>query len=236
MSVAQTDRLTGRGTPAAAPASTGQKFTASGEALRCPGNTFLCPIPPETPAHAALTRAQDALRAGPHASAYRFLPPDSFHMTVFEGVIDYRRGGDAWPEGLDSSTPVDAVTETFAARCDGAKLPATAGLAVCPRGLFGGYSVQVSGATDADEAALRALRARLRDLTGISRADFDRYAFHITLAYPLRWLTEDEAATIVALSDAILAGLCAAAPTIPLSTTAFCRFDDMLAFVPLRTL
>lgn len=236
MTAAEIDHLTGRGADGPAPGAVGLKFAADGAALRCPGNTFICPIPAGTPTHDALVRAQDRLRTGPQAGAFRFLPPASFHMTVFEGVIDYRREGHAWPEGIDRAMPVDAVTALFSDRLAGADLSGTAGLSVRPTAIFGGFSVRLSGAGEADEAALRALRARLRDLTGIRRDDFASYGFHITLAYPLRWLSGAEAAAVVALSAAAFDDLHRAAPSFVLPAPQFCRFDDMLAFPPLRAL
>ncbi|NJS40077.1 MAG: DUF1868 domain-containing protein [Rhodobacteraceae bacterium] len=58
-------RMTGAGMTTALPECVGQKFDAMGRVLPFPGNTFLCHIPPDGPAHAALTAASAALQAGP---------------------------------------------------------------------------------------------------------------------------------------------------------------------------
>lgn len=225
--------LTGAATGGDAPAAIGRKFTALGKVLPFAGNTFLCHVP-QGPAHAALVRAAQALQAGPLAAAFAFLPAASYHMTVFEGVTDQDRMGDAWPQGMDPALPVAQVTEGFLPRVATLHLPAVQ--TIRPTGLFAGFSLQVDGADATATAALRDSRARLQDATGIRRASFAGYGFHITLAYLLRWLTADEAETVLDLSDRVFADLAEAAPQIALEAVEFCSFADMHAFAPLRRL
>ncbi|MFN3576008.1 MAG: DUF1868 domain-containing protein [Tabrizicola sp.] len=224
---AMLDYLTGAATGGSAPASVGQKFTAAGEVMPYAGNTFICHIPPG-PAHDALTGTAARLRAAAPAGAYAFLPPASYHMTVFEGVTDRDRTGGRWPEDLDPALPVEAVTQAFLPRVAALDLPRK--VRVRPTGLFAGTTVQVTGATEADEAALRAARQTLRKATGIRRPDFASYRFHITLAYLLRWLTPAEAAAMADLSTRLAAGLANLQPEIALAGIEFCTFADMHAF------
>ena len=101
---------------------------------------------------------------------------------------------------------------------------------------FGGCSVAISGRTPLAEASLRHTRRLLRDVTGIHRADFKTYDFHITLAYPLRWLTEGEAVAVVDLSDRVFTRLSEQVAHITLGPVEFCTFDHMHAFSPLVVL
>ena len=84
--------LTGQGREQPRPGWSIDKFDDHGRVRATPGLTTLCHIDQESAGFAALVQAQQALRAGPHAGAFAFLPQDSLHMTVFDGVIDYRRG------------------------------------------------------------------------------------------------------------------------------------------------
>ncbi len=227
-------RLTGAGMTTALPEAVGQKFDAKGQVLPFPGNTFLCHVPPDGPAHAALSAASAALQAGPLAGAFSFLPPSSFHMTVFEGVTDAHRDRARWPEGVPADAALEEVTARFAAATAGVDLPPAQ--AVRPVAILGGRTVAVTGLTDKAEAALRQSRVTLCERTGIRRPDFATYGFHITLAYALRWLTADEALTVQALSDAVFARLIATAPAIALGPVEFCNFADMHAFHPLQLL
>ncbi|MBN2628911.1 MAG: DUF1868 domain-containing protein [Rhodobacteraceae bacterium] len=226
--------LAGAQQQGARPVAVGQKFDPAGGVLRFAGNTFLCHIDPESPAHAALTEASLALQQGPLAQAFTFLPPSSFHMTVFEGVCDAHRSGDRWPEGLGPDTPLDQVTDAFSAATARLALPQTH--AIRPTGIFAGFSVAVSGADAGAEASLRQTRQALRAATGIRRADFDSYDFHITLGYLLHWLTPDQAEAVLDLSQTVFARLLSRAPVIPLGPVEFCRFDDMHAFRLIRHL
>ena len=224
---AMRDWLTGAVTAGPAPASVGQKFTATGAVMPYAGNTFICHIPPG-PAHEALTATAAHLRAAAPAGAYVFLPPASYHMTVFEGVTDRDRTGGRWPDDLDPALPVEAVTESFLPRLSGLDLPRAT--RIRPTGIFAGTTVQVTGASEADETTLRTARQTLRTATGIRRPDFADYRFHITLAYLLRWLTPAEAAAMADLSAILARDLAALHPRIALDGIEFCRFADMHAF------
>jgi len=101
---------------------------------------------------------------------------------------------------------------------------------VRPVGLLGGFSLLLTGATDAHETALRVTRDRLSDATGIRRNNHREYPFHLTLAYPIRWLTEDEARSVIDLSVDLFATLIAAVPSFELGPVEICRFDTMHRF------
>lgn len=222
------DWLTGRLDAGAVPAAVGSKFSATGEVLRYAGNTFICHIDPASEAFAALTEAQSALKAELPAGAFTFMPPPSFHMTVFGGICDPHRSDDRWPEGIDPATPVDRVTERWLTMAQALSLPQSVNIA--PSGIFGGFSVLVEGNDEADRAALRAMRQTLREATGIRRPDFATYRFHITLAYNIRWLTPVEATFVQDLSDRVFAQLGRRAATFALGPVEFCAFDDMHFF------
>jgi hypothetical protein len=226
--------LTGAGQATPAPEAVGQKFDAEGGVLPFPGNTFICHIPPDSAAHAALQQASLALQAGPLAEAFTFLPPSSFHMTVFEGVTDAHRQDARWPEGVPSDETLAAVTARFGAATADMALPVEH--SIRPMAVLGGRTVAVTGATPEAEASLRDCRARLSAATGIRRSNFDHYGFHITLAYPLRWLTTSEAEAVQDLSDLVFQRVVEAAPTIQLGPVEYCVFADMNAFRPLQLL
>lgn len=227
------DYLTGRLTGGTRPAAVGDKFEPTGAVRHWPGNTFICHIP-AGPAHQALTAAQARLRAGPLAEAFAFLPPSSLHMTVFEGANNVRRHDDSWPGALSPEMDLSDVTAHFRMATGPLLLPPTA--TTRPASIFGGFSVMVNGATEIDERKLRDMRSALSVATTIRRADFADYRFHVTMAYPLRWLRDDEAHAVVSLSDAVFADLATAMPTVPLDEVEFCTFEDMHAFYPVTRL
>lgn len=225
--------LTGRTETGARPGAIGQKFRRSGEVKPFAGNTTLCHVP-EGPAHEALREAQTRLREGPHAEAFTFLPPASFHMTIFEGITDARRREPVWPVHLPLDASVEAVTEDFTARLKAHTLPPR--LRARAAGIFGGFSVTMEGADAAAEAELRAARAQLASLLNIHRPDHNSYVFHITLGYLLRWLSDAEAEAVIALCAELDAALLPALEGLALGPIEFCQFEDMHHFEPLLRL
>jgi len=226
--------LTGTLTGGNRPDAVGRKFDTAGAPLTCRGNTALCHVDPQGKAFAALVAAQNALRAGPLAEGFAFLPPDSFHMTIFEGVIDYVRSPDRWPGHLPPDASVDGVTADFSERLRRTGLARR--LTIRPTGIFGGFSVRMTGADAGQEALLRQTRDQLQAATNLVRPDHADYAFHITLAYPLRWFTAKEARAIIALSDEIGSALIGRAPQIALGPVEFCAFDTMNRFETLQVI
>ncbi|MBO6885032.1 MAG: DUF1868 domain-containing protein [Marivita sp.] len=222
------DYLTGALTGGAAPSAVGLKFTPDGQPLTCRGNTTICHVDPGSKPFAALVDAQDQLKAGPLADEFTFLPPESFHMTIFEGVIDYDRTSDRWPGHLPNEASVDTVTMDFADRLQDIGLTRT--VIARPTGIFGGFSVRMSGADKSEEALLRLTRDQLQAATNLVRPDHDAYEFHITLAYNLRWFSPEEARSIIALSDRVGAELLERVPRIVLGPVEFCTFETMHHF------
>jgi len=220
--------LTGALTGGARPDAVGKKFTEDGAPLPCPGYTTLCHIDPTSDAFAALVAAQDVLRRGPTADAFTFLPPESFHMTMFEGVIDYARAPERWPRHLPTNAPLAQVIDDAATGL--APLTLTPRFSLRISGLFAGFSVSVTGADDQAEAALRAARDQLREASNILRPDHDSYQFHITLGYLLRWLTPKEAESVLDISDGLGMGLTQRVPRLEVGPIEFCRFDTMRRF------
>lgn len=203
----------------------GGKFAHDGTVQPWPGNTFICHIDPDGPQHAALCAMQDAMKASEVAANFSWLPPSSFHMTVFQGVSP---DDPVWPEGLSRDLTRDAVTEALLDRLHSVTLPQH--LTPAARGLHAGHSVTLEGKDAPAEARLRAARMALREATGLHPHGFDTYTFHITLGYPLRWLSAGEAQAVIVVSDAAFAAHGAALAEIPLGPIEFCTFENMHHF------
>lgn len=212
----------------------GGKFTASGEVLRFPGFTFLCHVDRDGPAFDALRDLQDALKRSEYAGFFTYLPPESFHMTIFQGITGEPADPDEWPVGVPRNTDHEAVLRILLDRLEGIVVPKSR--RVRPKGVFGGFSVLLAGADEAEEASLRETRETLSRATGIRRPDFETYTFHLTLAYPLQWLEEGVAREVTALSDRLFERFSSAVPEIALGPVEFCRFEDMHRFDPIKAL
>ncbi|WP_425053347.1 DUF1868 domain-containing protein [Psychromarinibacter sp. S121] len=219
--------------PGVSDAREGRKFLPDGTLHLWPGNTMICHIDPDSDAHAALVDIQTELAAGPHAGAFTFLPPSSLHMTVFQGISGPSAHLFDWPEGVDTATPRDEVSRILLDRLEAVDLPDSRRIRAL--NVFAGHSMTVDG-VGPDETGLRETRTRLRKATGLTSRGFDTYTFHITLAYLLRWLTEDEARDVCALSDDVFARQGDRLQDIRLGRVEFCNFEHMHHFEPLRLL
>ncbi len=209
------------------PFAIGRKFDENGRALKTPGNTFLCHVPQDSEAHSALIKVQDALRTGPHADSFTFLPPASFHMTIFEGVIDYARQAERWPKHIAPQASVQTTTDDFRKRIEG--LSVEPHFRVQGTRLFGCFSLRVTGADASEEQRLRGTRDVFRKTTQILRPDHESYEFHITIGYLLRWLSPQAAVEVQALADQLfsehLLGV-----VLSLGPVEFCQFETMHRF------
>jgi hypothetical protein len=226
------DFLTGSEPRPPRPAWSVDKFDDAGRVRRTPGLTTLCHVDRGSDAFAALVAMQDHLKAGPHAGAFAFLPPESFHMTVFDGVIDYRRGPGEWPEHMPADAAVDAVEADWRARLDGLTLPKR--FAIRATELMCGFSVSVTGASRTDEAAIRAARDALSEKLGLRRANHETYRLHITLAYQIAWLDAAAAEEVLDRSGASFARAADRLARIEIGPVEFCRFETMHRFDPIR--
>lgn len=211
----------------------GIRFDEDGRFLPEAGNTVVCQVIPGSPTEAALQRFQTALATLPEAGLFAFTPVASWHMTVFEGVVDSRRHPDHWPEGLDPAAPLDQVTAAMTDRLDGFTPPPPPRMAIAAATPFG---LSLRGATPEDEARARLWRDRLATAFGLHRPSHATYAFHTTLAYLKRAPSGPSRPLWRALLADWTTRLQTEIPFMDLAPPAFCTFADMRAFPPRRAL
>ncbi len=183
--------------PTPPPPSTGVKFTADGAPLPFAGNTFICHLDPECPAHGQMTEISKAFRSAPFSGKLAFLPPSSFHMTVFEGVCDQIRDKPGhWPADLGNDLSCDEVTRHFAANLE--KIDHPSGFTMRPTGLQTywpiGCAVHLEPFDQSENRKIRDYRDALSQALRLRHAEHDSYPFHSTLFYSVDWLSAEEQA------------------------------------------
>ncbi|MGV8938946.1 MAG: DUF1868 domain-containing protein [Allorhizobium sp.] len=216
-----------------APPKVGTRVTPSGHFAPIAGNTVIRHVPATSATMLLLTEAQGVLKSAPFGEHFAYLPPASFHMTVFEGVIDDRREIHHWPEDVSYSAPIKETTALHLERLSTFEAPAPFSMkvkTVTPLGLV------LEGATPADDALARAWRDGLTVPFGYKSPNHDQYGFHITLAYCVTWLPREAAAGHLALVSALLERIAHELPVLELNPPAFCRFADLTRFEEIRTL
>lgn len=163
----------------------GVKFHEDGTARAFPGNTVICHLPKDSPQFKYLIEFQNQLKASPFASHYAFLPPSSFHMTVFEGVLEERRKPSVWTNKLPTNAPLDEVDKLFMHEWQ--QIPKPDHFQVRPSVFytFGTIGFRYQPIDDAMNKKMRDFRDLLADRFGLRFGNHKLYSFHTTLGYQI---------------------------------------------------
>ncbi|MBB6508843.1 hypothetical protein F4695_002192 [Rhizobium soli] len=209
------------------PPRLGTRYGRRGGFLPEPGNTIVCHLEKGSATQALLVAARARYLEMPEAERFLFTPVTSMHMTLFQGVIEYRRKPRFWPEDIPLETPIEDMTEIMAARLEGFSTLDPFQVAVKsakPSGLV------VEGKSENDRRAMKAWRDALARLLGYRHLDHDDYAFHITFAYVIERLSDAALPAWQLMLDEVTAEIQRAAPVLQLRPPAFCSFEDMNHF------
>jgi hypothetical protein len=215
------------------PRHLGTRYDASGHFLPEPGNTVVCHLVPGSASEQAVLKARSTLMGLPGASRLAFTPTHSLHMTLFQGVIEFRRRLPYWPDDVALNAPIDEVTELYLARLD--SFSPGPGFRMTVAGLTP-TGLALEGVGEQDRRALAEWRDRLAVCFGFRHPDHEDYGFHMTLAYLTDWLEDSMADAWQAGLAKALCALKAEAPVIELAPPAFCTFEDMCRFEEIKRL
>jgi hypothetical protein len=213
----------------APPRHLGSRFDAAGNFLPQPGNTVVRQVVPGSKTEAALVKLRAALMALPFGDRFAYTPVESYHMTVFEGVMDDRRKPDLWPAKVSYEATIEDTTELFLERLKG--LPQLPSFdmkveRVTPLGLT------LTGATPDDEKIARKIRDQLTRPFGHRSPTHDAYRFHVTLAYVKAWLPAGAADIYLPELARLTEWFAAEIAVLELAPPALCTFQDMNWFEP----
>jgi len=206
-----------------------RRFNSAGQPVSCPGNTIIRHIADPVDLD-RLSAAQDALRSGPAGSCFAWLPRESLHCTLFNGLLYAERETATWPTTLAndaSRAEADAhIQDAFHST------PAPAGPVEMKIAGFSGFSSDALGlslrADATGDQALRTYRDALAEAAGLRhRPGHDSYAFHITLGYLIAWPDPAVAAAFDAAKVPIAEGLASAPLHLPAHRPEFCTFEAL---------
>jgi len=206
------------------------KFEADSGFRHYPGNTVACMVPRNSKQFQVLVQAQQMLMRSTIGSHFAYLPPSSFHMTVFD-LISYTPAGLSFEEKnqfwRESNSKMQSLLAPLMESADWTIFR----MLYAPTKSVHGLSLVPSTPRTAN--ALAAWRANL--LNRISREENPRaYAFHITLAYTI-WPIQDSSAVeeLERLQQQMSAYLTSQFGEIELEPPRLTRFHDMSEFIPL---
>ncbi|WKL19854.1 DUF1868 domain-containing protein [Agrobacterium tumefaciens] len=209
------------------PRHLGSRFNAEREFLPEPGNTVVCHLVEGSQTESAIIRTRQRFLDMPEASLLAFTPVSSLHMTVFQGIIEFRRMAPYWPEDMPLDTPIDTMTDYYRDRLSA--FPALPGFEMQVTGLRP-TGLVMKGATAEDDRIVALWRDSFAEAFGYRHPDHESYEFHITLSYITRWFDPESLPRWQTMLDEELEKLRAAAPVIEMRPPAFCEFMDMNHF------
>lgn len=210
------------------------RVSRTGEIQIWPGNTVVCHLQEGSTLWHGLHTVQDALRhlEGP-VQKMHLMPPESWHMTVLDGVNEADREPGLWPPGKEQQ-PLDECTQDFLQRlsqlpprlkAEGLAPPymvQVAGIEVHP----GGIHLKIECQSDDEEKRMRRLRDVLADTIGFRRPTHEAYQWHMGFCYLTKYLDEDEPEV-----RRVVSGVEAAVQIkFQLDALEFCKFETLHKF------
>jgi len=204
------------------------KFDKKGRVLNFPGCSIICKIPIKSGLFNEIKLLQSKYKYLNPQKAYVYLPESSFHMTLFDCCNVNTFNTKYWPKKIEKDENYKNVANQIYQKIKNLDFPKEFNLKL--KKLFGGYSIILEGNTKKDEKILRDYRNILSDLLGIRFANHETYSFHITFAYILRKLTDDEVKKLIKINFRLLGEFFEKNPSISVVHPELCIFNDMLEF------
>ncbi|MGB1286447.1 MAG: DUF1868 domain-containing protein [Aggregatilineales bacterium] len=212
----------------------GIKFHPDGSPRQFPGNTIICSVNPSSTTFQLLTEMLDELRALPFVHKFALLPEPSLHMTVMELLCDEVRKRERWSSQLELDASLIETDDFFIETVPTVIAPGNFQMKYDYFYTSGtGIIIGIKPVDNQNMQRIRQYRDDVAAATGVRFADHDSYSFHISLAYRLIELRDDEATTLATLTERIGKKLESEFRVFDSGQPQLSFFDDMFAFLPI---
>lgn len=225
-----------------------KKFDENGVVRPFGGNTVVFDTDKASPLFLTMLRIQVELQRHFGASI-TCLPPDSYHMTLFEMANQQDRVRGLWPPSVPLDASVDECTKKLTAILKSARLsfPEKVSMKIdhnrplsLPKehkpGSQSAFIIPLLPYASEDAEILRSARDQLSQISGIRAPNHDTYGFHTSMGYRIKPMSADAYAMFKTYYKKWLGEIDQAAGKISFSAPAFCAFEDMYQFNPLVVL
>ena len=217
----------------AKPPTVGHKFSENGHVIHFPGNTIICHVDKKSEAFMALLDAHVLLQHSDLLKFITLLPPASYHMTVFEGVVDEIRKPGYWPDDLPINATLDECNALFERKLRTFNLNCSLPFRMKPLPVEAQNtreSILLEPYDENENIKIRTLRNRLSELLHLKQKNHDKYQFHISLSYLYDWPTPTENKQFDELHKQCVEMFIKRSPIVDLQLPEFCLMDDMYEF------
>ncbi len=209
----------------------GRKFNSDGSIRFFPGNTIISKVKEDSTIYSVIKEISKTFQTADKGGKYGFLPMDSFHMTMIQGVCDVDRKQELWSRYLPLDMPLEKVDDFFEKKYkEVSKMPET-------RMRFdyidlSNKTILVRFQPENSEFAgnLKQFRDEVSEKLGVRFPDHDNYGFHISIAYQLWEMTEEEEKEIHKACGELSQNLEKNRPVFSLRQPELTFFDNMYIF------
>lgn len=210
----------------------GTKFHPDGTFRHFPGNTVVSMCVDVEPLYSELIWAQEQFMTLPFAERFAFLPPSSFHMTVFELLCDQVRDPAHWSSLVPGDAHISDADRILFEAWQSVKPPESITMEFVRISLGLAITLSLRPKDEGVAAMLKSYRDELSRATGIRFPNHETYRFHIGLAYNLVPLTDEELKVFEKTRHAVDLRLRETVQYFTLPAPQFVKFHDMSAFDP----
>ncbi|MCK4516459.1 MAG: DUF1868 domain-containing protein [Spirochaetaceae bacterium] len=165
------------------------------------GNTVICLIEDTASLiFRELEWAQQLLKTLPFKAKYAYVPSSTFHMTVIPLIDQTHRNTEFWLTVNGTDSDINAIDEAFKRAIDPIPIPSAIRMKIdsCTA-----CRVNLSPYDEETRNGLHRYRKNIAAATGLGLPGHHTYQFHITLAYELVQLTNEERHTLIPVLETI---------------------------------
>ncbi|MBU3102273.1 MULTISPECIES: DUF1868 domain-containing protein [Clostridium] len=211
----------------------GKKFNEDGSFRKFPGLTVISKVKINTFESNILNECQQYFMELPFANKFSFLPQNSLHMTVFELVNDQARIPEIWSKYLHLETPMNEVDNFITKVWNNIEKPEIIKMRITGCKVASVIVISLEPYTSEDYESLKDFRDITSEKTGVRKPNHDEYKYHISFAYKLEELDDEENLLINGIIRAINERLLKDISYIELKSPELCFYNDMSAFLPI---
>lgn len=211
------------------------KFDEKGNFLPFLGATIISPMAKNEAIYQEVLKISRENQNTSYAHHFAFLPEPSYHMTNFVLYNDNEedRNGAGWSSKFDNKTPFEEMNALICNAIKKVKFPTSYKMKLQE---VRGNSLWIVPADDKTKDSLSIFRDQIAQATGIYWPDHKTYKFHISYAYYISELNDEEKKEekqlLVEQTSALISNL----PEFDIGAPVYCSFKDMSSFQPYPSL
>lgn len=204
------------------------KFDDTGTPLPYYGNTIVSYLnSTEHPIFEEAEKAWGRLKNTSFSSCLAFLPPDSFHMTVLTLCREIDRGTPYWPPEVSKTACFQEIDAFLKEKMKSVPVPKGIVMEVeeCEE-----IRIILKPHNKAGEEKLRIYRDRVAEATGIRHPWHEDFRYHLSLAYRIKPLSEEQKEVKTAVCQQLTRELKTRVKPFLLPEPEFVIFNDMMSY------